>query len=100
MLKRRNKPEEVVAEVEEQEEAPRLRRRVHVDRGEYPRGGHVPNPPDDCPYKMKFEQSGGWWTNSALCGFHCRDHRTCRAFKDYKYDTKNGIVPRTKTSED
>ena len=79
---------------------PKLVRRQVAKKKEFPRGGHVPDPPEDCPYKKKFEEGGKWWAESVLCAYYCQDSRTCKAFKDYLFDTKQERINRRKDSED
>lgn len=79
---------------------PKLVRRQTPVYKEFPRGGQVGNPPEGCPYKRKFEAEGGYWVDSALCGFYCQDYLVCKAFKDYLFETRQARLEGKKDSED
>lgn len=51
---------------------------------EYPRGGNVPDAPESCPWRRKFESHGKWWTETTFCGFHCDRAITCQAYRAYQ----------------
>jgi len=53
---------------------------------EFPRGGHVPNPPESCPWRAKFDNGNIYWTETVFCGFECAERLTCSAFADYQDD--------------
>jgi hypothetical protein len=78
------------------EERPKLlkrRRKIETTVSEYkefPRGGHVPNPPDSCPWKKKFEAHGKFWTETYFCGFVCEDSVVCPAYKNFQDELKKG----------
>jgi hypothetical protein len=56
------------------------RRKVEpIEYKEFPRGGHVPDPPESCAWRKKFEASGKWWTETTFCGFFCRNI-DCQAY--------------------
>lgn len=83
-IRRRKKTEESV----ENKSSGLLRRRKKVvepqEYKEFPRGGHVPDPPEGCPWKKKFEKNGKYWTETYFCGFVCEDAVVCPAYKAFQ----------------
>jgi len=55
---------------------------------EFPRGGHVPDPPESCPWRKKFEETGGFWTETYFCGFMCTSELTCQAYLNYQREQR------------
>lgn len=53
-------------------------------------GGHMLNPPDDCPYAHKHFTSpeGARWIDNGICVMNCRAH--CARFLEYKKGWKKG----------
>jgi|GEM_PF-5542019 hypothetical protein len=53
---------------------------------EYPRGGHVADPPEDCPWRKKFEPGGAYWTETCFCGYYCDEQ--CGQFRAHVHKHK------------
>lgn len=51
---------------------------------EFPRGGHVPDAPEGCEWRKKFEQAGTFWTETYYCGFVCEQAINCKAYIKYQ----------------
>ena len=63
------------------------RRKKEVEVQEYtefPRGGHVPNSPESCQWRKKFEASGKFWTETYFCGYRCDEAVNCPAYLNYQ----------------
>ncbi len=62
----------------------RKKKVVTQEYKEFPRGGHVPDPPSHCEWRRKFEDAGKFWTETYFCGFVCEESITCEAYRNYQ----------------
>lgn len=48
-----------------------------------PMGGHLVNPPENCPWK-KMAYDGGMWAEFPICGYYCELNKECERYRWFK----------------